>query len=85
MKEIDITRPVIRLEVQCGLVRKAQLREALNASVWEFDKVIKHLCEKEAYFKSAYAPYLKKWSLPEQLAIRFVQHVCPGWEILVEV
>lgn len=80
-KEITINRPKIRLEVSCGLVRKAHLRNELNASNWEFEKVITFLFETDAEFVKAYEPYLKKWSVPEALAIRFVEHVCPGWEV----
>ena len=82
-KEISITRPTIKLEVNCGLVRKAQLRDALNASLWEFDKAISHLIKTDPDFKAAYLPFLKKWSMPERLAIQFVEHVCPGWEVEV--
>jgi len=82
---VIINRPKIQLEVSCGLVRKAQLREALNASMWEFDKAIKYLMEHDSVFKDDYLPYLKKWSMPERLAIEFVEHVCPGWEVEVVV
>ena len=84
-KEITIIRPKIKLEVSCGLVRKAQLRVAVNASMWEFDKVITFLLETDSEFEKAYQPYLKKWSVSEALAMRFVEHVCPGWEVEVVV
>lgn len=84
-KDISITRPTIKLEVSCGLVRKAQLRDALNATMWEFDKAITFLLETDPDFKKAYEPNFKKWSVPEALAIKFVEHICPGWEIEVVV
>ena len=80
---MEITRPTITLQVQCGLVRKAQLKEALNASSWEFDKAIKHLSEKDKEFEKAYQPHFKTWSIPEALAIRLVEHVCPGYGVEV--
>jgi len=84
-KEVTIIRPKIKLEVSCGLVRKAQLRDALKASMWEFNMVLTFLLETDADFEKAYEPYLKKWSVPEALAIRFVEHVCPGWEVEVGI
>jgi len=53
----------IKLEVNCGLVRKTQLRDALNTLMWEFDKALTFLLEADADFKKAYEPYLKKWSV----------------------
>jgi hypothetical protein len=82
---MEINRPKITLESSCGLVRKAQLREALNASMWEFAKTIKHLCEYDKDFEVAYLPYLKNWSMPVKLATQFVEHVCPGWEVEIVV
>ena len=75
--------PVLEVPVQCGMIRKAVIRQVTNATPYELKLTMEMLSARDEEFARTYDKWRWSWSLPQAMALRLIRHLNPGYQMKV--